>query len=150
MKFGAVLVALSIAAPVLAAQNTLTPAQAAPPKAAAETISIGGCVSRDATRTGSQTPFKLVKVEALPASQGSRAAGQPAETGYPLAESYWLDAPGSISLAPHVDHQIEVTGTVAPPAPVVSGGVSGRGAASDTTPTFKVTAFKMVAATCKS
>lgn len=150
MKLAVVLAALSFGVPLIAAQNTLTPGQAPPPKSTTETLSIGGCVARDASRTGSQTPFKLVRVEALPAPQGSRAAGQPADTGYPLAEAYWLDAPASISLSPHVDHQIEVTGTVAPPAPVVTGGVSTPSAVSDKTPTFKVTALKMVATTCKS
>lgn len=94
------------------------PSQQGPDRAPAPTakpITLAGCVARDGEA------FKLTKAKA--------AAGTPATTE--VKSEYTLSAGAGVNLAPHVDHQVELTGTTSADA------------------SFAVTALKMIAAKCE-
>lgn len=94
------------------------PSQPAPtPAPGAQDVTLAGCIARDGEA------FKLTDAKA--------AAGAPAATE--VKDEYTLAAGAGVNLAPHVGHQVEVTG---------------RAAAGDAA-SFSVTAVKMIADKCE-
>lgn len=87
--------------------------------AAAEEITIAGCLAR------ADAAFKLTDAKGT----GSSASAS-------VEDEYSLVAASGVALAPHVDHQVEVTGRAAAASP---------GAPAS----FNVTAVKMIAAKCE-
>jgi hypothetical protein len=130
-------------------------------------MTISGCVGRETAPAGSPPTFKLINVEwkapALPGPAEGAAAdrgGRGSDPDYYVAETYLLEAPAAINLASHVDHHVDVTGSVAAkvaPAPVSPSEIAEIGApapdqpgsATELTPTFIVASLRMVAATCR-
>jgi len=71
---------------------------------------------------------------------GGGAAGAPVGTSG-TAMRYQLDGEDK-AISPHVNHQVEITGTVQPAGASAASGAAAAG------PTLKVDAVKMVSATC--
>jgi hypothetical protein len=61
------------------------------------------------------------------------------------ATRYQLDGDAK-AIQPHLNHQVEITGTVENSS--ASGGAAGAGASASSAPMLKVDSVKMVAATC--
>ncbi len=148
LRLPAAAAAITLAATLsLAAQTPAPQKQSATPA----TISLIGCVERVMPATparGSastpQTPsYKLIDVQ--PGTVGQ----QPITLG----REYQLKGPATIDFATHQNHWVEVTGTVAPPAPPVAAS-SGRNStaaqkAAAPLPVFTATAVKVVSNECK-
>jgi hypothetical protein len=103
------------------------PAPPAPPSAPAPApeqksseVTLSGCVAK----TGET--FKLTNAKA---SSGASAPDK-------VADEYTLEAGSGVNFAPHVSHQVEVTGTE-------------KTAAGGGAPSFSVSALKMTAAKCE-
>lgn len=112
-----------------------------PASAAGQVLTITGCLKEEkdvpglkpnvAERAGMGEDYILTNVKMSSSSKVS---------GIALASRYEVDGPSSDELKKHVNHQIEVTGTITQPTTT----------ATDDTPDFKATAVKMVAATCSA
>jgi hypothetical protein len=87
---------------------------------------------------------------ATPAAGGAASSDVRGTSG--STKSYNLTLKPSDDLSKHVNHKIEVTGTVSPASASASAGAGAakEGASASATPTesFTVTSFKMVSATC--
>ena len=130
-------------APGQGAPGTQASAQASTPN----TVTISGCIENApasaASPAGSPAAAKYVLASAKMATTGGAVgtAGSSATT----ASSYQLEADEKL-VSPHLNHQVEITGTVQATA---SASASPGGATSATAaPMLKVTAVKMVSATC--
>lgn len=88
--------------------------------AAAEEVTIAGCLAR------ADAAFRL---------NDAKAAAGAAASAPKVEDEYALVAGSGVTLAPHVDHQVEVTGRAA--------------AAPGGTPSFTVTAVRMIADKCE-
>jgi hypothetical protein len=103
------------------------PAPPAPPSAPAPApapqsseVTLSGCVAK------SGDTFKLTNAKAASA----------ASTAAKVADEYTLEAGSGVNFAPHVSHQVEVTGTTKD--------ATGAGA-----PSFSVSSLKMTASKCE-
>ena len=118
----------------------------AEPKANPTTIS--GCL-KPGTSTGSFILTNVVMPAVAPSGAAPAAQGT---TG--SAKSYAVMAKPGTDLSKHVNHKIEVTGTVSAPHSVSTpstapaSGTSSVGGAAHSTETFNVDSFKMVAMAC--
>ena len=107
--------------------------------ATAQVITISGCLKEEkdvpglkpnvAERAGVSEDYILTNVKMAASSKVS---------GIALATRYELEGPSNDELKKHINHQVEVTGTITQPTP----------AGNDETADFKATAVKMIAATC--
>ena len=155
MRTGLTITALMLASALtLNAQAPQTTPQTTPPQPPADrqtpvtdaaraqvgqVITITGCLKEEkdvpglkpnvAERAGVSEDYILTNVKMAASSKVS---------GIALATRYEVEGPSNDELKKHVNHQIEVTGTITQPTTT----------ASDDTPDFKATAVKMVAATC--
>ena len=108
-------------------------------KSAAQTIVISGCLKEEkdvpglkpnvAERAGIGEDYILTNVKMAPTS---------AVSGIALATNYEVEGPSADELKKHLNHQVELTGTITQPTTT----------ATDDTPDFKATSVKMVSATC--
>jgi hypothetical protein len=108
-------------------------------KSAAQTIVIAGCLKEEkdvpglkpnvAERAGIGEDYILTNVKMAPTS---------AVSGIALATNYEVEGPSADELKKHLNHQVELTGTITQPTTT----------ATDDTPDFKATSVKMVSATC--
>jgi hypothetical protein len=106
---------------------------------AGQTITITGCLKEEkdvpglkpnvAERAGVSEDYILTNVKMAASSKVS---------GIALATRYEVEGPSNDELKKHINHQVELTGTITQPTP----------AGNDETADFKATAVKMVAATC--
>jgi hypothetical protein len=106
---------------------------------AAQVITIAGCLKEEkdvpglkpnvAERAGVSEDYILTNVKMAASSKVS---------GIALATRYEVEGPSNDELKKHINHQVEITGTITQPTTT----------GSDDTPDFKATAVKMVAATC--
>jgi hypothetical protein len=124
----------------VAAQEPPPPNQGQSPAAQAEKITVSGCIQNappaapapGATAAASaESKFELADAKAVPETPVG-TAGTAAST-----ERYRLEGEEE-TLAPHLNHQVEITGTVSPPSAT----------AEAAAPTLKVESVKMVAAMC--
>jgi hypothetical protein len=107
--------------------------------ATAQVITIAGCLKEEkdvpglkpnvAERAGVSEDYILTDVKMAASSKVS---------GIALATRYELEGPSNDELKKHINHQVEVTGTITQPTP----------AGNDETADFKATSVKMIAATC--
>ena len=119
-------------------------------------VTITGCVGRDTTKpvAGGQATDGFMLTNVRPATgaaadaRGSANAAQAPGRSGDMSQQYRLMAKGDVNFAPHLNHQVRLTGTM-------MGGPSGRGAMGSTTagaatpaPMFHVTQLTMVSATC--
>jgi len=118
-------------------------------------MTISGCIERQpasaAAVTGAPTmPFTLTNASAAGAGAAVATSGN---AGASAAKSYRLDGTES-TLAPHVGHKVEITGTVQDqPGSAAAGagaGASASASASSNAPAarLKVDSVKMVSTTC--
>lgn len=105
--------------PVPPSDGPSQPAPAPDRGAAPAETTIAGCLAK------AGDSFRLTDAKA---AAGAAAAAD-------VEDEYALEAGAGVALAPHVDHQVEVTGRA--------------GAAGAETPSFTVTAVKMIAAKCE-
>ena len=122
-----------------AAQGQKPAAQEQKPAAPqASKITIGGCLqaalpapaAANAPPAAAASKFELANAKVV-------SGGPVGTSGAPVATRYRVDGEDK-TISPHLDHQVELTGTVSPAAP--SSGV--------TAPLFKVESVKMVSAKC--
>jgi hypothetical protein len=169
--------ALAIAGVVLSAQST-TPSPsstAAQPQAAAGTVTIQGCLKPNASApmgstpsgttpgatgtsgAGAATQFLLTDAK-MSSGSSSAPSGATGTAGAAAAkdDEYVLRAESaSVNLAPHLNHQIEITGRLASSSSgstatgTTPGATGATGTSSMSRPTVTVTAVKMIAAECK-
>ena len=119
------------------------PAQGQKPAAAdASKITISGCIqsapaaadaAAPAAAAASASKFELTNAKVM-------SGGPVGTTGTPSATRYRLEAEEK-TISPHVAHQVELTGMVAPATPPAAAGAAAP-------PVFKVESLKMVAAKC--
>jgi hypothetical protein len=122
--------------------------------AAANTTTITGCV-KPGTSAGT---YILASAAPSSASGAAGAASDVRGTSGSMSKDYNLTLKASDDFSKHVNHKVEVTGTVSPASASgasssPAGGAAGAGAspsASSAKPsdTITVSSFKMVAATC--
>jgi hypothetical protein len=167
--------AVAIASVTLAAQ---TPSPSQPPPtspqptaSAAGSITVEGCLkpatgaatgTTGTTGAAGAAGAQFLLTDAMKKPSGTSGATGTSGTTPPAAgaragagddDEYLLRADSaSVNLAPHVNHQVEITGRVAPAAsasaPATGAAGAPRSAAADP-PTLTVTAVKMIAAQCK-
>ena len=128
------------AAPAAAPQaERQTPVTDSARAQAGQAITITGCLKEEkdvpglkpnvAERAGVSEDYILTNVKMAASSKVS---------GIALATRYEVEGPSNDELKKHINHQVELTGTITQAAP----------AGNDETADFKATAVKMVAATC--
>jgi hypothetical protein len=122
-----------------------------------KTITVSGCVERasetgaTATTGASDTAakFELTNAAIAGGSTASEAAGTSGTAS--AAKTYRLDATDA-QLSAHLNHKVEVTGTLEEATPGASGTASETTGTSGTSkaaaPRLKVESVKMVSATC--
>jgi glucose/arabinose dehydrogenase len=104
-----------------------------------QVLTISGCLKEEkdvaglkpnvAERAGVTEDYILTDVKMAPSSTVS---------GIAVASRYEIEGIAEADLKKHVNHQVEITGTITQPT----------AAGNDPTPDFKGTALKMVSATC--
>lgn len=107
------------------------------PAAAAGGGAAGGAAAAGAPAGGASAQARFVLANAKPAGAAGGAVG----TAGSAATRYQLEGDEK-TISPHLNHQVEITGTVQPAA----GGAAAGGAAA--APMLKVESVKMVAAKC--
>ena len=129
-----------------AAPTRQQPAPAA--RQAPEKVTISGCIQNapaagaGATASAATAPkFVLAKGKMVSGAAGS-AVGTSGTTATVM--EYRLDGEDK-TLSPHLNHQVEITGTVQASATGAANAAPGAAAAG---PTLKVDSVKMIAATC--
>ena len=112
-------------------------------------VTITGCLERSKESVATNDRFMLNNiVPNPPAPMGTAgAAGTSGSDKAPKASSYRLAGDDS-KLAPHVGHQIELTGTVEDQARSATTGAATTSGAVPEAPKFKVETVKMIASSC--
>ena len=119
------------------AQQPAPSAQASQSK----TVTLSGCIQNAPAPAGAAASAATAPKFVL-STKGGGAAGAGAPVGTSgTAMRYQLDGEDK-AISPHLNHQVEITGTVQPAGAAAAAGASGAG------PTLKVDSVKMVAATC--
>lgn len=170
MRNGLFTIAALVCASALTINAQQTPPQQPPkpgdttqrtPAAADQTLTVTGCLKAEkdvpgrqpnaAERAGVTEDYILTAVKMAPGSKTS---------GIGLATMYEIEGIAEAELQKHLNHQVEITGTLAPgaqgnrgTAPATNPGAERReGTPQSTTnadlPEFRATSLKMVAATC--
>jgi hypothetical protein len=115
----------------------------APGAQSSSSVTISGCIENAppsaAAAPGATKEEKFVLANAKPSSSSSPAAGAVGTSG--TASRYELDGQ-SAELTKHLNHQVEITGTVQPAS---AGAAAGAASAA---PKLMVSSVKMVAAKC--
>lgn len=106
-----------------------------------KTVTLSGCIQNAPAPAGAAaSAANAPKFVLSTKGGGATGAGAPVGTSG-TAMRYQLDGEEK-SISPHLNHQVEITGTVQPAGAAAAAGASGAG------PTLKVDSVKMVAATC--
>src|SRR5687768_10636339 len=137
-------------APQPGAQQPATPREQPAPKPTTQTaqtnkMTISGCIENaPAAAAGGAAAGGAASAQAkfvLANAKAAGAAGAAVGTAGTTATRYQLEGDEK-TISPHLNHQVEITGTVQPAA----GGAAAGGAAA--APMLKVESVKMVAAKC--
>jgi len=121
---------------------------------AADKVTIGGCIenapasSAGAAASGSATAptFVLAKGKMVTGVAGSSAVGT---TGTAVAGTQYRLEGDQKALAPHLNHQVEITGTIQNSSASPAGAANAAPGSAAANPTLKVDSVKMVSATCQ-
>ena|SRR5688572_12178121 len=114
------------------------PSQPAPSAQVSKSVTLSGCIQNaPPAAAGAASDAKFVLASAKMVGAGGAPGGAVGTTG--SASRYELDGEDK-AISPHVNHQVEVTGTIEP--------TSAAAGAKPAAPTFKVESVKMVAAKC--
>lgn len=120
------------------AQQPAPSAQASQSK----TVTLSGCIQNAPAPAAGAAASAATAPKFVLSTKGGGATGAGAAVGTSgTAMRYQLDGEDK-AISPHVNHQVEITGTVAPAGAAAAAGATGAG------PTLKVDSVKMVAATC--
>ena len=133
-----------------AAPTRQQPAPAA--RQAPEKVTISGCIQNapaagaDATASAAAAPkFVLAKGKMVSGAAGGAAVGTSGTTA--AVAEYRLDGEDK-TLSPHLNHQVEITGTVQRSSASATGAANAAPGSAAAGPTLKVDSVKMIAATC--
>ena len=128
-----------------AAPTRQQPAPAA--RQASEKVTISGCI-QNAPAAGAEAAaapkFVLAKGKMVSGAAGS-AVGTSGTTA--AVADYRLDGEDK-TLSPHLNHQVEITGTVQRSSASATGAANAAPGSAAAGPTLKVDSVKMIAATC--
>lgn len=117
------------------------PAPSAQATTGSKTVTLSGCIQNAPAPAGAAASAATAPKFVL-STKGGGATGAGAPVGTSgTAMRYQLDGEDK-AISPHLNHQVEITGTVQPAGAAAAAGASGAG------PTLKVDSVKMVAATC--
>ena len=117
------------------------PAPSAQATAGSKTVTLSGCIQNaPAPAAGAASAANAPKFVLSTKGGGATGAGAPVGTSG-TAMRYQLDGEDK-AISPHLNHQVEITGTVQAAGAASAAGASGAG------PTLKVDSVKMVSATC--
>ena len=151
-----VIAASFVATVGLSAQQEPTPspagAQAAPAGGQSRTVTLSGCIQNaptaSASAAGASASASASSKFVLATKPAAGAPGAAVGTSG-TAMRYQLDGDDK-AISPHLNHQVEITGTVQSASGAGAAGAGGAGAAGGAAaaPTLKVDSVKMVAATC--
>jgi hypothetical protein len=125
------------------AQQPAPSAQASQSK----TVTLSGCIQNapaaaaTATAGGASASASAAPKFVLSTKAGGAAGAGAAVGTSGTATRYQLDGEEK-AISPHLNHQVEITGTLQPAGAAAAAGATGAG------PTLKVDSVKMVAATC--
>ena len=121
------------------------------PRQALEKVTISGCIQNapaggaDATASAATAPkFVLAKGKMVSGAAGS-AVGTSGTTA--VVTEYRLEGEDK-TLSPHLNHQVEITGTVQSSSASATGAANVAPGSAAAGPTLKVDSVKMIAATC--
>ena len=128
-------------APPAAPGGAQQPAPSAQATTGAKTVTLSGCIQNaPAPAAGAAASATAPKFVLSTKAGGATGAGAAVGTSG-TATRYQLDGEEK-AISPHLNHQVEITGTLQPAGAAAAAGATGAG------PTLKVDAVKMVAATC--
>ena len=141
--------------PVPDTQSPAAPTEqrsAASPRASGNTVTISGCIQNAPPAAGgaaaSASPagpkFVLANAKASAGASGS-AVGTAGSAA--TATRYRLDGDDK-AISPHLNHQVEITGTVQTSAASATGAANAAPGSAAAGPMLKVDSVKMVSATC--
>ncbi len=136
---------------------------------AGQPITVTGCVQQAAPGASASGAYKLTDVSmGAGASSASKPDASASATSSATAalDEYALSADSSVNLGQHVNHKVEITGTVADtaaksgttapgaapgstPQDTTNPGASSRSSSSMSTPTLKVTSVRPIASSCQ-
>jgi hypothetical protein len=128
------------ASPPAAPGSPQQPAPSAQASGQSKTVTLSGCIQNAPAPAGAAASAATAPKFVLSTKGGGGAAGAPVGTSG-TAMRYQLDGEDK-AISPHVNHQVEITGTVQPAGASAASGAAAAG------PTLKVDAVKMVSATC--
>ena len=159
-KFGlALFVSAAVVGVTVHAQTPTSPPQTTPSSTSADKVTVTGCVQRamsesptgtsgSATAAISDTQFILTNATSAASTAGTTGTAGSSSSSM-IAPRYRLDDAEKEKIAPHVGHQVEVTGTVdnasKSTSPSASAGATGAAAPA---PKLKVDSVKMLASSC--
>ena len=129
------------ASPPAAPGSPQQPAPSAQASGQSKTVTLSGCIQNAPAPAGAAASAATAPKFVL-STKGGGAAGAGAPVGTSgTAMRYQLDGEEK-SISPHLNHQVEITGTVQPAGASAAAGAAAAG------PTLKVDSVKMVSATC--
>ena len=136
--------------PQAPAEPRRQPAPAAP-RAAQDKVTISGCIENapatGAAASASARSFVLAKGKMANAAAGSTAAV--GTTGTAAAGTQYRLEGDEKALSPHLNHQVEITGTVQNTSASATGAANAAPGSAAAGPTLKVDSVKMVSAKCE-
>ena len=128
-------------------------AQSAPAGGQSRTVTLSGCIqnapSASASAAGASASASASSAKFVLATKPAAGAPGAAVGTSGTAMRYQLDGDDK-AISPHLNHQVEITGTVqsASGAGAAGAGAAGAAGGAAAAPTLKVDSVKMVAATC--
>jgi hypothetical protein len=139
--------------------DTQTPAApteqrpAASQSAAKDTVTISGCIQNApaqaaggaSSASGAGSKYVLANAKA---GTGARSSAVGTAGNAATATRYRLDGEEK-TISPHVNHQVEITGTVQPTSASATGAANASPGSAAAGPMLKVDSVKMVSATCQ-
>jgi hypothetical protein len=117
------------------------PAPSAQASGQSKTVTLSGCIQNAPAAAGAAASAATAPKFVLSTKGGSGAAAGAAVGTSGTATRYQLDGEEK-AISPHLNHQVEITGTVQPAGASAASGAAAAG------PMLKVDAVKMVSATC--
>jgi len=137
--------------PQAPAEPRRQPAPASPRAAAQDKVTISGCIENapatGAAASASARSFVLAKGKMANAAAGSTAAV--GTTGTAAAGTQYRLEGDEKALSPHLNHQVEITGTVQNTSASATGAANAAPGSAAAGPTLKVDSVKMVSAKCQ-
>jgi len=129
------------ASPPAAPGSPQQPAPSAQASGQSKTVTLSGCIQNAPAAAGASASAATAPKFVLSTKGGSAAGAGSAVGTSGSAARYQLDGEEK-AISPHLNHQVEITGTVQPAGASAASGAAAAG------PMLKVDSVKMVSATC--